>query len=83
MVRAKFQVNSLEHYLYPKGAVKVNMNAVYKSAPGVSGNACEENRIFGDATPTGSISMMIQNPDAARKFEIGKFLYVDFTEAPE
>ncbi|MBW4675964.1 MAG: hypothetical protein KME52_18655 [Desmonostoc geniculatum HA4340-LM1] len=34
-----------------------------------------------DATPSGRIEMLIQNPDAAAQFQAGKEHYVDFTEA--
>lgn len=86
-VRGKFTITSMEHYTYPEGSVKVNMTAIYKSAPGVSGNACEENRMFGEATPQASCSMLICNPNAVEVFKKAfsekKPFYVDFTLAEE
>jgi hypothetical protein len=39
----------------------------------------EENKAFWDATPGGSISLSITNPDALEKFIPGEECYVDFT----
>ena len=42
----------------------------------------EENSKFWDATPSGTLSMYINNPNAAKEFEVGKHCYVTFSEAP-
>jgi hypothetical protein len=42
-----------------------------------------ENGKFFSATPTGSISLGVVNPDAAASFETGKLYYVDFEVAPD
>jgi hypothetical protein len=68
-VVAKFCVNAIELFKNPAGAINVKLNAVYRYDKSVSGNACLENRIFGDATPNGNISMYIQNPSAAEWFK--------------
>lgn len=82
-VRAKFSVTSVELFTFPKGARSIKLGAVYKSKPNnEAGNAVDENLIFGQATPSGSIQMMIHNPPAAEFFEIGEEYYVDFTKAP-
>lgn len=74
-VRAKMLCNTITHF--NGGHVKVQMGAVYSSDPN------HENRAFADATPSGSVEMMIQgNKPAAKMFEVGKEYYVDFTEAP-
>ena len=58
---------------------EVNLYGVYESLPDVSGNACEENRIFGEYTPSASVQMTIHNPEVVRQLEPGKQFYVDFT----
>jgi hypothetical protein len=40
-----------------------------------------ENHRFWTATPTGTVSLSINNPEGAEVFEPGKFYYVDFTAA--
>jgi len=86
-VRGKFNVHKIEMYSYPEGSAKVELGAVYKYQEGVSGNACEENRMFGEATPQASVSMLICNPKAVevfrKAFEEKKPFYVDFTPAEE
>lgn len=83
MVRAKFKVSSVSLFESPKGAGQVKLTAVFKSTPGVDGNACEENQIFGKYTPSGEINMSIHNPDALQPFldalQSGNPFYVDFT----
>ena len=85
MVRAKFKIDSITHFSYPEGAGQVSLSPVFSSAPGVNGNACEENRIFGQYTPSGSISMSIHNPEALKPFAEAlkekRPFYVDFTPA--
>lgn len=93
-VRAKFRVLSKEervvsgHPDYDQVAVEVKMMPVFAGSEAVEHegvryalNAVEENRIFGAATPAGSIAMLIKNRAAAEKFEIGRAYYVDFTPA--
>jgi len=84
-VRAKFYVNSVTKYQEPAGTGQVTLNAVYQSKPGVDGNACEENYIFGKYTPSGTINMGIQNPPAFKFFEDAleakRPVYVDFSLA--
>lgn len=59
----------------------VMMSAVYENGAPDGGNACEENRIFGEATPFGQIQMHIRNPGAIAALPQGKAFYVDFTPA--
>ena len=42
-----------------------------------------EDQRFCKATPGGSASLMIDNPEALKFFVPGKKYYVDFTEVPE
>jgi hypothetical protein len=41
-----------------------------------------ENKVFWKYSPGGSISLNCINPGAMAQFEIGKFYYVDFSQAP-
>ncbi len=59
--------------------VEIKLYPVYGS--GDDGNAVEESRIFGHATPSGQIAMLIRNREAADRFEVGKSYYVDLTPA--
>jgi hypothetical protein len=71
----------------PRGTGSVKLSPVYQNKPGVSGNACEENRLFWEATPSGEITMHINNPAGFKPFADAFHkripFYVDFTEAPE
>lgn len=82
-VRAKFYVRSITKFADPKGGGSVALSPVFASKEGISGNACEENHIFGQYTPSGEINMCILNPAALEQFELGKPYYVDFSPAPE
>jgi hypothetical protein len=76
-VRAKFIVNSIErkkHWDHTKGETQT-----IKLTPVTSGS--EENKAFYDATPSGSIDLMLLNEDAGKQLELGKEYYVDFTPA--
>ena len=87
MVRAKFYVATVTLFQSPAGSGSVTLRPVYKYQQGVNGNACEENRQFWEATPSGEITMSITNPPGFEPFvdafHAGKPFYVDFTEAPE
>jgi len=85
IVRAKFKVDSITLFAWPEGAGQVSLSPVFASQPGVDGNACEENHIFGKYTPSGSVVMSIHNPAALKPFQDAlnekRPLYVDFTPA--
>lgn len=72
-VRAKFRVTSVQQY--PTAGefqyAQVTMMPVYNDSP--------ENESWSKATPSGQISMMITNPEAAGAFVTGKSYLVDFT----
>lgn len=71
-VRAKFQLNSITNYSY--GGKRLRFEAVCD-------NSTEENRRFNKATPSGHMEMTIDNQEAVRQFELGKFYYADFSPA--
>lgn len=82
MIRAKFRVTSKGEavsYGDDECCVSVSLSPVYES--GDDGNAVEENRIFGKATPSGTITLDLRSRAAADALEIGRSFYVDFTPA--
>lgn len=74
MVRGKFRVEQVTEHARFSGR-EVKLEAVYD-------DGIEENRRFAEATPTGEITMHIDNPAAAEQFKVGTELYVDFTPVP-
>lgn len=76
-VRAKFRVTEVKKSLYVSSTEKPAEVVVLSAAMG------DENKQWAKYTPSGQISMQIDNPAALEQFEIGKFFYVDFTDAPE
>jgi hypothetical protein len=56
----------------------VNFRTVYETDEQKN----DENVRFTRATPWGTISLGIDNPDAKAQFEVGKEYYVDFTAVP-
>lgn len=58
----------------------VQFAAVYADRPNEDGNACPENRIFGDWTPHADFQMTIFQPAVCAQLQKGREFYVDFTE---
>jgi len=52
--------------------VMINFQAVYD-------DKTEENRRFSKSTPSGDLWMIVDNPDAVKAFEPGKYYYLDLT----
>lgn len=71
-MRAKFQVQMVEEYA--GGQRTFNLNAV-------TGDGTPENQSFWNATPSGSMKIVITNPAARDFLKVGKAYYLDFTEA--
>jgi hypothetical protein len=78
-VRAKFYISTLEPTHRSDGQLAGNV----KLSPVYSSDQNHENKKFWDATPSGSITMYINNPEAFKFFagQLGKEFYVDFTVA--
>jgi hypothetical protein len=72
MVRAKFIYESIKEYAY--GGRELSFLAVYD-------DGTPENQRFSKATPSGRLTMSVDNPPAAAFFILGKEYYLDFTEA--
>lgn len=75
-IRAKFNCDSVGDDGYNE---TVNLSAVY----GNDDKDNEENNQFAEATPSGSIEMVISNPSAKGFFKTGNNYYLDFSEAPD
>ena len=71
MIRAKFTVGAVVPHQY--GSTSVMLNTLYD--PEVP-----EDQRFNLATPSGYMTMMVNNPVALEQLTIGKKFYVDFTE---
>jgi hypothetical protein len=70
-VRAKFRCNSITGHA-GMSAKTVKFAAVYDSS-------IPEDRRYATATPTGELTMLVDNP--AVSFELGRQYYLDFTPA--
>lgn len=73
-IRAKFRC----FYAYKSAdgsAETVQLHAAYSADPS------DPNYSWSKATPGGSLTMTISNPDAMGKFEQGKDYFLDFTPA--
>lgn len=76
-VRGKFRVTRLtqEAWMQPGGRI-VGLGAVYRDPKS------EENTMYHNATPSGEITMTVDNPAAAEFFQLNRNVYVDFSPAP-
>lgn len=75
-VRAKFQVQSIKSMHWSKTHKEIILAPQYDTS-------IPEDRRYATATPSGSITLMVDNPAAAEQLELGKFFYIDFTPVPE
>ena len=75
-VKAKFVVQSVTTYAY--GGREIKATAV-TGGP----NEIPENQRFHKATPSGSLTMTVDNPPAAEVFVPGMEFYLDFTPVPK
>lgn len=76
MVRGKFTVTSHKKFMWYPQQTEVVLTAEYDSS-------IPEDVAYAKATPSGTITMLIDNPPAVEQFALGKKFYVDFTEVPE
>lgn len=58
-VQARFYVQAVTRYAYNPGVVKVDLSAVARG---------EENKSWASATPSGTMTLNVNNPDAAAWF---------------
>jgi hypothetical protein len=79
MVRAKFTVTSVTKTYYmgkENGGVTIKMQPQYDTT-------IEEDKRFSKATPSGEITMFVDNPPASNFLIEGGVFYVDFTPVPK
>jgi hypothetical protein len=75
-VRAKFTVAEIHRFhTYPQAA-RVVMQPIYDTS-------IPEDQRFCEATPTGSLEMVVNNPAAIEQLQLGASFYLDFTPVPE
>jgi hypothetical protein len=72
MVRAKMTVTAVKEYSY--GGKEITMQPQYDTS-------IPEDQRFQKATPSGLITMQIDNPAAIAQLPLGGSFYVDFTPA--
>ena len=83
VMRAKMQVQSITKYPTdgtPTTQENLSMSCVAKSGAYPEDGSDEDNS-FARWTPSGSLSISIQNPNLFGKFTVGQKFYLDFTEA--
>lgn len=71
-VRAKFQVSSIKSFAWNPQSKEITLTPQYDTS-------IPEDRRFAKATPSGSLTMAVDNPAASDQLELGKFFYLDFT----
>ena len=76
-VRAKFLCTLVKYNGY--GGKDVTLHAVY----GTDDADNSENNQFSQATPSGTVTMTIDNPDAKGFFKEGTSYYLDFQKSPD
>lgn len=80
-VRCKFRVSekNVRDGGNGKTFTEVKLIPIWAGAAPDGKNACLENRVLSDATPSGSVVLGIANEAAAAAFDVTKNYYVDFT----
>ena len=73
MVRAKFMCQEIRHTHYGT-ATTIILRPQYDQS-------IEEDKRFAKATPSGEVTMFVDNPPAQAFFELGKSYYLDFSKA--
>lgn len=74
VVRAKVQVQEVKQTNWQPNAREITARCVHSSD-------IEEDKRFSEATPSGSITLFVNNPAAIEKLPLGKQFYVDFIPA--
>ena len=73
MVRAKFTVSEIRQHANTTGATTIVLRPQYDTS-------VEEDRRFAKYTPSGELTMYVDNPPAQAFFELGKAYYLDFSK---
>ena len=75
MVRAKFQLQEVSHHSWSGGKTLV-FRPMYDQS-------IEEDKRLSKATPSGELTMLVDNPAALERLELGKYYYFDISEAQQ
>ncbi len=75
-VRGKFTVTKVARVSWSPTAVELTLGAEYDTV-----NIPEDQR-YAKATPSGTITMLVDNPPAADFLGLGRKFYVDFVPVP-
>ena len=73
-VRAKFRVSGIKHLYWSQTAREIEMQAVMA-------DEVPENQRYHKYTPSGTLTITIDNPPASDFFELGKEYYLDFEKS--
>jgi len=76
MVRAKFKVVSITEHDGNSAARTIKLEPRYDET-------IPEDRRFAQATPTGEMSIYVNNPAAVEYLTLGRLFYLDFTPVLE
>ena len=76
MVRAKFTVVETRQHANTAGATTIVLRPQYDTS-------VEEDKRFAKYTPSGELTMYVDNPPAQAFFELGKTYYIDFNIAEQ
>lgn len=71
MVRAKFQLSEERTNHWGQGKTLIFQPIYDQSIP--------EDQRYSEATPSGRLEMLVNNPAALEKFKLGRYYYLDFT----
>lgn len=71
-VRAKMQLQKITAHSWSSTAKTLEFQTQYDTS-------IPEDQRFTKATPSGSITMQVDNPAALEQFKLGESYYVDFT----
>ena len=72
--RCKLQLSSIKSFMY--SSKELQFQAIYDSTT-------PEDVRFAKATPSGNVTLMVDNPAVLEQMVIGKYYYVDISPVPE
>ena len=75
-VRAKFQVSEIASLAWSPTAKRIKFQTQYDTS-------IPEDQRFCKATPSGDMTMIVDNPAALEVLQLGGSFYVDFTPIPK
>lgn len=81
MMRAKMKVLSVEATEYGETIKAAPVTTPVAGKPDYGPNGESEDNTFARFTPSGSLSLTVNNPDLIGKIKPGQKFYVDFTLA--